>query len=74
MSEMINENQNLISYKEKLSDLVIFVPCFIVLFAAAVLGQLIGINWRTWLAGAEGSQNIFSGIKSAVYTLMSHIN
>jgi hypothetical protein len=74
MSEMINENQNLISYKEKLGDLVIFVPCFIVLFAAAVLGQLIGINWRTWLAGAEGSQNIFSGIKSAVYTLMSHIN
>ncbi len=74
MSEMINANNNLISYKEKLSDLVIFVPCFIVLFAAAVLGQLIGINWRTWLMGAEGSQNIFAGIKSAVYTFMSHIN
>ncbi len=74
MSETINVNQNLISNKEKFGDLVIFVSCFIVLFAAAVLGQLIGINWRSWLAGAEGSQNIVSGIKSAVYTLMSHIN
>jgi len=45
MSEMINENHNSFSVKERVSDLMIFVPCFIVLFAAALLGQLIGINW-----------------------------
>jgi hypothetical protein len=74
MSEMINEANNQISFKENLSDLFIFVSCFIVLLTVALLGQLIGIHWKTWLSGSEGSQNIFMGIKAAVYTFMSNIN
>jgi light-harvesting complex 1 beta chain len=74
MSEMMNEPNNLISSKESFSDLMIFGACFLVLFPFALLGQLIGIHWKTWLIGSEDSQNIFMGIKSAVYTFMSHIN
>jgi light-harvesting complex 1 beta chain len=74
MSEMMNETNNSFSLTEKMSDLLIFVPCFIILFAVAILGQLVGIHWRKWLSGAEDSQNIFIGIKSAVFTFMSHIN
>jgi light-harvesting complex 1 beta chain len=74
MSEMINEPDNIFSQKESISDLVTFVPCFIVLLAIALLGQLVGIRWRTWLSGAEESENLFVGIKTAVYTFMSHIN
>jgi len=74
MSEMMNETNNSFSLTEKMSDLLIFVPCFIILFAVAILGQLVGIHWRKWLSEAEDSQNIFIGIKSAVFTFMSHIN
>ena len=73
MSEMMNETNNSFSLTEKMSDLLIFVPCFIILFAVAILGQLVGIHWRKWLSGAEDSQNIFMGIEAAVYTFMSHI-
>ena len=74
MSEMMNEANSAFSLTEKMSDLLIFVPCFVILLAVALLGQMVGIHWRKWLSGAEDSQNIFIGIKSAVFTFMSHIN
>ena len=52
---------------------LVFVPCFLVLIAVALLGQLVGIPWKGWLPGAENMNNVFSGTKSAVYTFMSHL-
>ena len=52
MSEMINETNNTFSHKENLSDLMIFVACYLVLFTVALLGQLIGVHWKTWLSGS----------------------
>jgi len=74
MSEMINETNSAISFKENLSDLLIFGASFLVLFTVSLLGQLIGIHWKTWLSVSEDSQNIFIGTKEAVYNFMSHIN
>jgi hypothetical protein len=74
MSQMINESPRSLAPKERWGEMVMFVPCFVVLLAVAILGQLIGISWRTWLSGAEGAHNIFDGIETAVYTFMSHIN
>ena len=74
MSEMMNETNSAFSLTEKMSDLLIFVPCFVLLLVVALLVQMVGIHWRKWLSGAEDSQNIFIGIKSAVFTFMSHIN
>lgn len=52
---------------------LIFLPCFAVLLAVAILGQLVGLHWKGWLPGAENMTNVFSGVKAAVYTFMSHI-
>jgi len=51
---------------------------FLVMFAAflvlAMCGQLLTWNWRTWLPGAEGSRSLWSGVKTAVYTVISHLS
>ena len=53
---------------------LVFVPCFLVLIALALLGQLVGISWKGWLPGAENMNNVFSGTRAAVYTFLSYIN
>ena len=51
----------------------IFALSFIVLFAIALIGQLLGWQWRSWLPGAEGVKSMTGGVKAAVYTFMSHL-
>ena len=58
---------------DRLAHALIFIPCFAVLFSVAILGQAVGLHWRRWLPGAENMNNVFAGVKAAVYTLMSHI-
>ena len=58
---------------DKLTFVLIFVPCFTVFFILALLGQLVGVHWKSWLPGAENMTNVFGGVKAAVYTFMSHI-
>lgn len=58
---------------DKLSFVLIFAPCFLLLLTLALLGQLVGLHWQTWLPGAEHKASIFTGVHAAVYTLMSHI-
>ena len=53
---------------------MIFVLMFCVFMALAVVGQLLALNWRTWLPGAEGATTVLVGVKSAVYTVISHLN
>jgi len=52
---------------------LIVVPCFVLLLAIALLGQLVGVHWQSWLPGAEQKSSIFAGVHAAVYTFMSHI-
>ena len=52
---------------------LIFGVSFLVFLGVAVLGQLLGWHWRSWLPGAEGVKSIFGGVKAAVYTFMSHL-
>lgn len=52
---------------------LIFALGFTVLFAVAVLGQVLGLHWRSWLPGAENMKSLTAGVKSGVYTFMSHI-
>ncbi|MDH4478371.1 MAG: hypothetical protein QE283_00670 [Rhodoferax sp.] len=53
---------------------LIFVLLFFVFMALAVVGQLLALNWRTWLPGAEGSATTWVGVKSAVYTVISQLS
>ena len=39
----------------------------------AVLSTCLRLPWRSWLPGAEGSSSLLSDVRSAVYTLMSHL-
>jgi hypothetical protein len=51
----------------------IFTVAFLVLFIAALVAPLFGIQWRNLLPGAEHSKGLVGGVSAAVYTLMSHI-
>ena len=67
-----------VSYKphgldEKIAFVLIFVPCFAVLLSFAVLAQMVGLRWKSWLPGAENMTNVFAGVTASVYTFMSHI-
>ena len=73
MNEMSYEPHKPSSRVDKLSFVLIFAPCFVLLLALALLGQLVGLHWQEWLPGAEHKASIFSGVHAAVYTLMSHI-
>ena len=55
------------------SFLTIFTVSFVVFAAIAIVGQMLGWQWRSWLPGAEGVKSMTGGVKSAVYTFMSHL-
>ncbi len=51
----------------------IFAVGFVVFLAIALVGQALGWQWRSWLPGAEGVKSVTGGVKTAVYTFMSHL-
>jgi light-harvesting complex 1 beta chain len=59
--------------EDRMSVLLIVAPCFLLLLSIALLGQLVGLHWQTWLPGAEHKTSIFSGVHAAVYTFMSQL-
>jgi len=72
---------NVVSYEthkpthrdDKLSFVLVFAPCFLLLLCIALAGQLVGLHWQEWLPGAEHKTSIFSGVHAAVYTVMSQL-
>ncbi|MGC4075728.1 MAG: hypothetical protein QM702_01575 [Rubrivivax sp.] len=52
---------------------IIFALSYVAFLIIALIGQLLGWHWRSWLPGAEGVKSIFGGVKAAVYTFMSHL-
>lgn len=56
------------------STFSIFLLGFVLFGLIAVVGQLFGCQWRSWLPGAEGVKSMTGGVKSAVYTFMSHLH
>lgn len=51
----------------------VFVAGFLVFLAIALVSQLLTMQWRSWLPGAESEKSLIGGVKSAVYTFMSHL-
>lgn len=52
----------------------IFVASFVVFLLIALVAQVCLVNWRALLPGSEGSSSLIGGVKSAVYTFMSHLS
>lgn len=53
--------------------LLIFIASFAVILTVALCAQLLMLQWRPWFPGAEGGKSLIGGVKSSVYTLMSHL-
>ena len=52
----------------------IFVVMFIVFLVVAWASMLCAQNWRSYLPGAEGARTMLDGVKTAVYTVISHLS
>jgi light-harvesting complex 1 beta chain len=52
---------------------LLFVVIFAVFMTVALSASLLTLRWRAWLPGAEGERSLIGGVKSAVYTAMSHV-
>jgi light-harvesting complex 1 beta chain len=51
----------------------IFSVSFALFLAVAIGGASLGLQWRSWLPGAEGGQSLLGSVRSAVYTFMSYL-
>jgi light-harvesting complex 1 beta chain len=74
MAQANETGKSFISDSHLNGDRMMFVLVFCVFMALAVVGQLLALNWRTWLPGAEGSATTLAGVKSAVYTVISGLS
>ena len=52
----------------------LYVVLFCVFLLLALMGQMLFMEWRNWLPGAEGTRSMFGSVKSAVYTVISQLN
>ena len=52
----------------------LYVVLFCVFLLLAMMGQMMFMDWRTWLPGAEGTRPMLGSVKSAVYTVISQLN
>ncbi len=59
--------------KDSSAFTAIFVVGFAMFLVIAVLAQVLGWHWRSWLPGAESVKSMTGGVKAAVYTFMSHL-
>ena len=52
----------------------LYVVLFCVFLLLALMGQMLFMEWRSWLPGAEGTRSMYGSVKSAVYTVISQLN
>jgi hypothetical protein len=50
-----------------------FVAAFAVLLVPAIAGAGLGLNWRSWLPGAENRGSLTGSVTAAVFSLMSYL-
>jgi len=51
-----------------------FFVSFVFVLLIALAAQVLFLEWRAWLPGAEGEKSLIKGVKSGVYTFMAHLN
>jgi light-harvesting complex 1 beta chain len=58
---------------KSISFYTIFAVGFVIFSAIAIVAGTLGLQWRSWLPGAEGVKSLTGGVTAAVYTFMSHL-
>ncbi len=56
------------------ADEALFLVSFVFVFLIALAAQMLFLDWRAWWPGAEGEKSLIKGVRSGVYTFMSHLN
>ena len=51
----------------------LYVVLFCVFLLFAMMGQMLFVEWRNWLPGAEGSRPMYDSVNSAVYTVIAQL-
>lgn len=51
----------------------LFWISFALVLIVACAAQLLFLDWRSWLPGAEGERSLFRAVRAGVYTFMSHL-
>lgn len=51
----------------------IFAVCFVLFLCLAAVAQTLSWEWRSWLPGSESEKSLIGGVRSGVYTFMSHL-
>ena len=52
----------------------LFFVSFVFVLLIALAAQVLFLQWRTWLPGAESEKSLIKGVRAGVYTFMSHLN
>lgn len=73
MADMTGTPLQKILKNDSKAFLGIFAVSFIVFLLIALLSQVMTLQWRSWLPGAEGEKSLIGGVKGAVYTFMSNL-
>jgi len=73
MADMTGTPLQKILKNDSKAFLGIFAVSFIVFLLIALLSQVMTLQWRSWLPGAEGEKSLIDGVKGAVYTFMSNL-
>jgi len=55
------------------TDGALFFVSFVFMLLIALAAQVLCLNWRTWLPGAESEKSLIKGVSSGVYTFLSHL-
>jgi light-harvesting complex 1 beta chain len=73
MASINNEPPQGLLKNDSKTFMAIFAFGFAVFLPIAVVAQLLGAQWRSWLPGAEGVKSLTGGVKAGVYTFMSYL-
>ena len=52
----------------------LYVVLFCIFLLFAMMGQMLFMEWRNWLPGAEGSRPMYDSVRSAVYTVIAQLS
>jgi light-harvesting complex 1 beta chain len=74
MSSTANRPLQGIVGKDTKAFYAIFAVGFALFLMIALMAQMTGLKWRSWLPGAEGIKSMTGSVKAAVYTFMSYLN
>ncbi len=74
MANLANVSVSKLAEPGPKTDGALFLLSFVFLLVIALAAQVLFLEWRTWLPGAEGEKSLIKGVKAGVYTFMSHLN